>query len=98
MATVRDAIDRAESAIATLVVRGESIEDEWQYVVDLEAAWRARLDEVATARGDEPVEPAVQDAIERASAEAESIEDPHRAIDWLSTLPQIVLIALGEAT
>ena len=24
------------------------------------------------------------------------IEDPHRAIDWLSTFPQVVLLAIGE--
>ncbi|HLO35163.1 MAG TPA: hypothetical protein VK194_03740 [Candidatus Deferrimicrobium sp.] len=29
-------------------------------------------------------------------AEAEAIEDAHRAIDWLSTFPQVLLIALGE--
>ena len=27
---------------------------------------------------------------------AAAITDPHRAIDWLSTYPQVVLIALGE--
>jgi hypothetical protein len=30
-------------------------------------------------------------------AEASSIADPHRAIDWLSTLPQVALAALGES-
>lgn len=29
--------------------------------------------------------------------EAGRITDPHRAIDWLSTLPQVALAALGEA-
>jgi hypothetical protein len=24
------------------------------------------------------------------------VTDPHRAIDWLSTLPQVALAALGE--
>ena len=28
--------------------------------------------------------------------EAGGIADPHRAIDWLSTLPQVALAALGE--
>ena len=29
-------------------------------------------------------------------AETEAISDPHRAIDWLSTFPQVVLLALAE--
>jgi hypothetical protein len=28
--------------------------------------------------------------------EAGRITDPHRAIDWMSTFPQIVLVAVGE--
>ena len=36
-------------------------------------------------------------AIERAIAEIGRITDPHRAIDWLSTFPQVVLIAAGRA-
>jgi hypothetical protein len=96
MPTVRDSVDRALLALAALAERGESISDEWQYVTDLEAAWRARLEEVAATRGAEAVEHAVGLAIERVSAEAESITDPHRAIDWLSTLPQVTLLALGE--
>jgi hypothetical protein len=35
-------------------------------------------------------------AVARAVGEARLISDPHRAIDWLSTLPQVVLVALGE--
>ena len=34
--------------------------------------------------------------VARAVDEARLISDPHRAIDWLSTLPQVVLVALGE--
>jgi hypothetical protein len=30
-------------------------------------------------------------------AEAGRITDPHRAIDWMSTLPQVALAAVGEA-
>ena len=97
MPTVQDAVDRALGALGTLAQRGEAIADEWQYVTDLEAAWRARLQEVAVARGTERVPDAVGAAVERVSIEAESIDDPHRAIDWLSTLPQVALVALGEA-
>ena len=35
-------------------------------------------------------------AIDRAIDEIGLITDPHRAIDWLSTFPQVVLLALGE--
>ena len=97
MPTVQDAIDRALGAMAALAERGETIEDEWQYVTDLAAAWRARLEEVAAARGTEAIPDAIAQAVDRAGVEAESIEDPHRAIDWLSTLPQVTLVALGEA-
>ena len=97
MPTVQDAVDRALAALTTLAGRGEVIDDEWQYVTDLEGAWRARLEEVAAARGAEPVPARVGAAVERVSIEAESVEDPHRAIDWLSTLPQVTLLALGEA-
>jgi hypothetical protein len=97
MPTVNAAVNRALAALAVLAERGEAIEDEWQYVTDLHAVWRARLAEVAAARGDEAVSAEVASAVDRAAAEAESVADPHRAIDWLSTLPQLTLLALGEA-
>ena len=95
-ATIRSAIDDALGALDALQALGEDIEDEWTYVTDLGAAWRERLEEVQAARGDEAVDPAVAGAIERAIAEAGSVQDAHRAIDWLSTFPQVVLVALGE--
>ncbi len=95
-ATIRSAVDDALVALDTLQALGEDIEDEWTYVTDLGTAWRERLEAVEAARGDEPVDPAVATAIEHAVAEAASVQDPHRAIDWLSTFPQIVLLALGE--
>jgi hypothetical protein len=33
--------------------------------------------------------------VDRAIDEIRRIEDPHRAIDWLSTFPQVVLVAVG---
>ena len=81
----------AEEALAEL---GETIEDEWSYVNDLREAWTDRLAEVAggpTGGGQAPAE--IVEAIELAIAEAALIRDPHRAIDWLSTLPQVVLLA-----
>jgi len=94
--TVRTAIDRAVARCEALGLLGEDIEDEWQYVQDLGEAWLTRLEATAAARGDEPITAEVGAAIDRAGAEAALITDPHRAIDWLSTLPQVVLVALGE--
>jgi hypothetical protein len=95
-ATVSDAIDRASNAYAALAELGESIEDEWSYVSDLTAAWQARLADVSAARGDAAVDPEVDAAVDAAIDEIGRITDPHRAIDWLSTFPQVVLLALGE--
>lgn len=95
-ATVRALVDRAIAAHAGLATVAEPLDEEWQYVADLGAAWSARLRRVADDRGDEAAAPDVEVAVDRAVAEAGLISDPHRAIDWLSTLPQIVLGALGE--
>ena len=97
MATVADLIDRALEGFDTLAVTAEPVADEWQYVTDLDTVWRARLRAVAEARGDEPAPPGAEAAIDALVAEAGRIADPHRAIDWLSTLPQVALAALGEA-
>lgn len=84
----------AEEALAEL---GELIDDEWSYVNDLRRAWTDRLDEVAEGPlGTMPAEPAMANAITLAIEEAGLIRDPHRAIDWLSTLPQVVLLAVGS--
>ena len=90
-------VDRALQAYSGLVELGESIDDEWSYVNDLAEAWEGRLTEVAAQRGPELVPETVGDAIERAIDEIGLISDPHRAIDWLSTYPQVVLLALAEA-
>ena len=95
-ATIAEAIDRALSAYAELTELGEEIEDEWSYVNDLASAWRDRLEAVAAARGDDPLDAATDAAIDRAIDEIARITDPHRAIDWLSTFPQVTLLALGE--
>jgi hypothetical protein len=95
--TVQPVIDRALSAYADLVGLGESIEDEWSYVNDLAEAWNQRLAEVGELRGPEQISPAVGGAVDRAITEIGLITDPHRAIDWLSTFPQVVLLALDEA-
>ena len=53
--TIRDAIDRVTDAYDALGALGEEIEDEWSYVTDLGEVWRTRFDDVATARGDDPL-------------------------------------------
>ena len=91
--TYEDVIDRALDAYAGLTTLGESIEDEWSYVNDLADAWRDRLAEVADDRRARPAPRDTSIAVDRAIHEIEKIEDPHRAIDWLSTFPQVVLLA-----
>lgn len=97
MLTIADAVDRTRDALRGLAEVGEGVADEWQYVTDLEGTWRRRLDQVVAARGAEPLNPGVAAAIEGLAEEAATVDDPHRAIDWLSTLPQAALLALDEA-
>lgn len=94
--TVADLIDRALTGLDALTVTAEPVDDEYQYVTDLRSVWRARLGAIADARGTEPAPPGSDEAATALVAEAGRITDPHRAIDWLSTLPQVVLAALDE--
>jgi hypothetical protein len=94
--TVAEVLALATAALERLGALGEDVADEWQYVNDLVAVYRGRFGQVAAARGGESVTPEATRAIELAVEEAGLISDPHRAIDWLSTLPQIVLFTLGE--
>jgi hypothetical protein len=94
--TIGDAIAAARPAYDDLTALAEDVEDEWSYVNDLATAWLERLDEVADARGGEPVGAGVAEAIPALTAEVALLDDPHRAIDWLSTFPQVLLIAVGE--
>jgi hypothetical protein len=94
--TIGDAIAAARPAYDDLTALAEDVEDEWSYVNDLARAWTERMDAVAAARGHEPAAPGVADAVPALAAEVALLDDPHRAIDWLSTFPQVLLIALGE--
>jgi hypothetical protein len=94
--TIDEILDRAASAFADLAELGEAVDDEWSYIQDLTEAWGSRLDAVRTTRGDQPVDDEVAAAVDAAIDEVGRIVDPHRAIDWLSTFPQVTLIALGE--
>lgn len=95
--SVAAVVARALDAYDALGLLGEEIEDEWTYVTDLGATWRRRLEEVVAARGDDPLDAASATAVDTAIEEIALIEDPNRAIDWLSTFPQVVLLAVGEA-
>jgi hypothetical protein len=94
--TIAALIDRALAGYDDLTTLGEDVEDEWSYVNDLSTAWATRLGSVSADRGGDEATAAQAAAIDQALAEIEAISDPHRAIDWLSTFPQVVLVALGE--
>jgi hypothetical protein len=96
ISTVGDAIAAARPAYDDLAAFAEDVEEEWSYINDLGAAWIERMDAVAEARGDEAAAAGVAEAVAALVAEVAAIDDPHRAIDWLSTFPQVLLVALGE--
>ena len=95
-ATIPELMERASNALQTLAGTAEPLDDEQQYVRDLVTAWSARLRAVGAARAADPGRPELDAAIDWLAGEAGRIADPHRAIDWLSTLPQAVLVAIGE--
>jgi hypothetical protein len=94
--TVHDLVERALAGLDALATTAEPVEDERQYVTDLGTVWRARLRAASDARGGEEAPAGADAAIDTLVAEAGRIADPHRAIDWLSTFPQVALAALGE--
>ena len=87
---------RAIDSLDLLAETAAPVDDEWQYVRDLVTVWGGALRAVADARVGQAAPPAAEVAIERLAAEAASIVDPHRAIDWLSTMPAVALLAVGE--
>jgi hypothetical protein len=96
MATIPELMERAIAALETLAATAEPVDDEQQYVRDLVLVWSARLLAVGADRSAQASAPAMDDAIDWIAAEAGRVADPHRAIDWLSTLPQVALLAVGE--
>ena len=98
-ASLADLVAQALVAFETLADLGETIEAEWQYVTDLRSVYGAELRGLAAASPERPVAGAAVGAVEAAIDEIALITDPHRAIDWLSTFPQVVRLALAaEAT
>lgn len=94
--TYADLLDDVFAAHEDLAALGEEIEDEWSYVRDLDSAWRERLEQAFELRADAAADESVVLAIDAVIAEIGLVRDPHRAIDWLSTFPQVVLVAMGE--
>ena len=94
--TVGDLLALARAGYDDLLALAEDIEDEWSETNDLATAWTDRMDEVAAARGGEAAPSRLGAAVAALVDEARAVDDPHRAIDWLSTFPQVLLIALGE--
>lgn len=93
--SIGDLAARAFVAYESLVSLGEDVEDEWGYVQDLAGAWRSLLERPSAADHTTVATPAMVAAVERLIDETGRITDPHRAIDWLSTFPQAILLALG---
>ena len=94
--TVDDVVDRALAALDVLGLLGEEVEDEWTYVTDLVDAQQTRLEGIVGRRAGEPLPASRTAAVDAAIAETGTIVDPHRAIYWLSTFPDLVALALDE--
>ena len=96
--TAGELIALAIAAYRALALLGETVTDEWQYVTDLVTVHSADLGALSAPDPSRAVAPANAAAIQLAIDEIALITDPHRAIDWLSTFPQIVRLALVPAT
>ena len=95
-ASVDDAVRTSLDAYASLQEVAEQVEDEWMYIQELAAAHTDRLESIAARDGDRDLDPEAAAAVAAACAEVRRITDPHRAIDWLSTFPSVIAVALGE--
>ena len=94
--TVDALLLRAAASLEVLAEAAAPVDDEWQYVRDLVTVWGGSLRAVADARAGQASPAGAEAAIDQLAAEAVAIADPHRAIDWLSTLPMVALLAVGE--
>ncbi len=88
------ATERAVAAYRDLADLAETIEDEWQYVTDLVEAYVPGI-EGLTEAGPARLSDEQAEAVDEAIAEIGLIKDPHKAIDWLSTFPHVIGLALG---
>jgi hypothetical protein len=87
--------ERALGAYRELAELGEQIADEWQYINDLVAVQSADLQALVAADPDRIMPAAAVRAVDLAIEEIRLIADPHRAIDWLSTFPQVMRLLLA---
>jgi hypothetical protein len=90
-----DVVARAADAYEALAGLAETVEDEWQYVTDLVDAYLPSISGLAAADPGRALAAEVVAAVDEAIAEIALITDPHKAIDWLSTFPHVVALALG---
>jgi hypothetical protein len=90
-----EVIERAVEAYQALADLAEAIEDEWQYVNDLADAYLPSIRALAEVDSGRPLTANQVAAVDEAIAEIGLITDPHKAIDWLSTFPHVVALALG---
>ena len=88
-------VQRAAEAYEALAELAETIEDEWQYVADLTDAYLPSIRALADLDQGRPLTADQITAVDEAIAEIGLITDPHKAIDWLSTFPHVVALALG---
>ena len=88
------ATERAAAAYRALADLAETVEDEWQYVTDLVDAYMPGIEALAEA-GPGWLSREQTEAVDEAIAEIGLITDPHKAVDWLSTFPHVVGLALG---
>jgi len=95
LATRGAALAASLEALDRLAALGEDVEDEWTYVTALAEAGRKRLRTAAGPDPTAPLAPVRAVAVAAAADEAARITDPHRAIDWLSTVPAVVELALA---
>ena len=91
----QEATERAAEAYRALADLAETIEDEWQYVTDLVDAYLPSIEALAAADVGGALTVAQIAAVDELIAEIALITDPHKAIDWLSTFPHVVALALG---
>ena len=87
-----DVIGRAVAAYRTLSELAETVEEEWQYVTDLVTAYEPSLRALEDGA---PLEFEAVVAVDEAIEEIGLVTDPHKAIDWLSTYPHVIALAVG---
>ena len=90
-----DVAARAAEAYEALGGLAETVEDEWQYVTDLVDAYLPSIRGLVGADPGRALAADVIAAVDEAICEIALITDPHKAIDWLSTFPHLVALALG---